>query len=227
MLAAVAFFVAAGHWQQRRMHEKEALRAQLDATASAAALPLVALPTGSDWLALRYHPVVAAGVYDARRQILIDNKVYGGRVGYDVVTPLKLADGRVVLVNRGWIPQGASRATLPDAPPPDGEVTVQGRLALPGAGYLELQRETATGPVWQNLDPARIAHATGLAILPVVVEQTVAPAPSDGLVRDRPPPDFGIEKHWIYMMQWYAFAVLAMVLWFVQNFRKSAREEHG
>ena len=55
------------------------------------------------------------------------------------MTPLALADGRVVLVNRGWIAQQASRAELPEAPPPAGEVTVRGRLALPPAGYLELQ----------------------------------------------------------------------------------------
>jgi surfeit locus 1 family protein len=128
-----------------------------------------------------------------------------------------------VLVNRGWIAQGASRATLPEPAPPAGRVTVQGRLALPMAGYLELAPEVTTGPVWQNLDPPRYAAATGVAVLPAVVEQTVAPAGDDGLVRDWPAPDFGVETHWIYMMQWYAFAGLAIVLWLAFSLRQSAR----
>jgi surfeit locus 1 family protein len=219
MLTCVAVLVAAGHWQQGRMHDKGSLRAQQDAAGQAGPVALAALPTASDWPALRYRPVVIDGEYDARRQIFIDNKVQSGRVGYHVVTPLMLADGRAVLVNRGWIAQGASRATLPDAAPPAGRVTVQGRLALPTAGYIELAPEVTTGPVWQNLDPPRYAAATGVAVLPAVVEQTVAPAEDDGLVRDWPAPDFGVEKHWIYMMQWYAFAGLAIVLWLAFSLR--------
>ncbi len=222
-VAAVALFAAAGHWQQGRMHEKEALRARHHAAAQAAPLALATLPSAADWSALRFRPVIADGEYDARAQILVDNKVQGGRAGFHVVTPLRLADGRAVLVDRGWVAQGASRAVLPDVAPPAGGVSVQGRVALPPSGYFELEADTAAGPVWQNLDPTRFAAATGIAVLPAVVEQTVAPAPDDGLVRDWPPPDFGIEKHWIYMMQWYAFALLAIVLWLVLNVRKLAR----
>jgi surfeit locus 1 family protein len=212
-LAAVAVCVAAGNWQQRRMHEKEALRAQLDAAAQAEPLALASLPAAADWAALRYRPVVAAGSYVAGRQILVDNRVFAGRAGFHVVTPLALADGRVVLVNRGWIVQGASRSTPPDAPPPAGPVSVRGRIALPARGYLELKPEAAAGPIWQNLDLARFAAATGLPVLPVIVEATAAPVPDDGLVRDWPAPDFGIETHRIYMIQWYAFALVAAVLW--------------
>jgi surfeit locus 1 family protein len=212
-IAAVAVCVAAGRWQQDRMHAKEALRAQLDAAAHLPPVALASLPAAADWTSLRFRPVVSAGEYVASRQILIDNRVHAGRAGYHVVTPLALADGRVVLVNRGWIAQGASRAVLPAAAPPAGVATVRGRLSIPPGGYFELRPETPAGPVWQNLDPARFADATGLAVLPVVVEATAAPAPDDGLVRDWPAPDYGIETHRIYMLQWYAFALLAAILW--------------
>jgi surfeit locus 1 family protein len=223
MLTAVAIFVAAGQWQQARMHEKEALRAQLDAAEHMGAVSLALLPTASDWPALRYRPVVASGHYDARHQIFIDNKVHEGQAGYDVVTPLVLGDGRNALINRGWIAQGASRAKLPDVPAPVGEVSVEGRLAVPTAAYVELRSDTTAGLVWQNLDPARFAAATGIVVLPVVIEQTGSLPHSDGLMRDWPAPDFGVEKHWIYMMQWYAFAGLAVVFWLVLNFRKPRR----
>jgi surfeit locus 1 family protein len=222
-VVAVAVFVAAGQWQGRRMHEKEMLRAQLDAAAAQPPLPLSALGPDADWEALRYREVVLSGAYAARLQVLVDNRVHEGRAGYHVVTPLALADGRTILVNRGWAPQGASRAAPPAAPPPAGSVTVVGRIATPAAGFLELGSAAPAGNVWQNLDPARFTAATGVAVLPVIVEATRAPVPDDGLVRDWPPPDFGIEKHRIYMVQWYAFAGLALVLWIVVPLRSGAR----
>jgi len=210
-IAGVALFIAAGYWQQGRMRDKEAQRAQQEAAAQSAPLEFAELPTQSDWTALRYRRVRAVGTFDGRRQILIDNKVHDGRVGYDVITPLMLADGRTVLVERGWIAQGASRSDLPQAPPPEGAIRISGRIALPASGYLELKGESGTGPVWQNLDLARFAAASGIAVLPVVIEQTDANGP-DLLVRDWPAPDSGVEKHRIYMMQWYAFAALALAL---------------
>jgi len=209
------------------MQAKEALRAQFDAAMTAAPVALASLPAAADWVALRYRPVTATGEYVAQRQIFIDNKVAAGRAGFHVVTPLALGDGRVVLVNRGWIAQKASRAALPDAPPPPGLVTVHGRIAIPAAGYFELQPETTSGSIRQNLDPARFAAATGLAALPAVIEATVAPVPDDGLVRDWPAPDFGIETHRIYMVQWYAFALLAAVLWLWFHRPRAAAAGHG
>lgn len=227
MLVAVVVCVAAGRWQQGRLHDKEALRAQMDAALRTAPVALAGLPGAADWTALRFAPVAAGGVYRARSQILIDNRVQDGRVGYHVVTPLELPDGRAVLVNRGWVAQGASRAALPDVPPPGGTVTVEGRIAVPAPGYLELAPEAVEGPVWQNLDPARFAAATGVRVLPVVIEQTVAPVPDDGLVRDWAAPDFGIVKHRIYMVQWYAFAALAVALWLILNLRRPAPRDRG
>jgi surfeit locus 1 family protein len=218
-LAAIAVFVAAGDWQGRRMAQKEALRAQFDAGEAAPAMPLPVAPEA--WTALRYRVVEVAGEFDARRQILIDNKVHAGRAGYHVVAPLKLDDGRVILVNRGWAAQGATRAALPEAPPPTGRVAVTGRLNVPAAGYIELQAGAPSGTVWQNLDPARYAAATGLAVLPVVIEQAPQSGPADGLVREWPAPDFGIDKHRIYRMQWYAFALLTAGLWLYFRFRRT------
>src|SRR5215472_12931909 len=110
-LAAVAFIaltIALGNWQRHRAAEKDALAAQF---AAAAREPALELPSvDEEALALRFRSVKATGEYDAKQQILIDNKVRAGRPGFDVVAPLKLeGSGRYVLVDRGWIAQGASR----------------------------------------------------------------------------------------------------------------------
>ena len=88
-MLAVALFVSAGLWQRDRMQQKQALRAVLDAAAAQAP---AALPAPDDWTAWRFRPVRVTGTFDAAHQVLIDNRVHGGRVGYDVVTPLTLAD---------------------------------------------------------------------------------------------------------------------------------------
>jgi surfeit locus 1 family protein len=210
-IAAVTLFVVAGNWQRGRMEEKGRLKAQFDAAAESAA---VALPAGIvDWPSWRFRNVVVTGTFDGARQILIDNKVHAGIVGYDVVTPLKLADGRAVLVDRGFVAAGPSRAELPSTPAANGEIVVGGRINIPAAGYFELGHDPAIGPVWQHLDPRRYAEATGLPVLPIVIETTAPTAGDAALVRDWTAPDLGIERHRIYMVQWYAFAAMALGLW--------------
>jgi len=229
-LATVAWVivcVVAGNWQRERMAGKEMLAAQLAAAQKAPPIPLPDLGAGGDWTGLRYRPVELTGAFDAARQIYIDNRVHAGRVGYEVVAPFVLADRRIVLVDRGWIAQGASRAQLPKADPPTGDVTVDGRIETPAKGYLELKAESNPGPVWQHLDPARFAAATGLAVLPIVVEESETPARADGLARDRAPPDLGIEMHKSYMIQWYTFGGLAVFFWVWLTWRARKRSGGG
>ena len=216
--ATVALCVAAGNWQHRRMLEKEALQARVQ---HAATLSPVPLPDGvDDWTAWRFRQIAATGEYDARRQILIDNKVHDGHVGFDVVTPLHLADGRAVLVDRGWIAGGPTRARLPHAPPPEGTITLRGRIDIPARDYYELgDRKAPAGPIWEHLDPARFAQATGIPVLPIIVEALDSPLDGD-LVRDWPRPDVGIERHIGYMVQWYTFAAMAAGLWLWFTFKR-------
>jgi len=215
LIVLVAATVSLGNWQRYRAEEKEALRAQYDVAAREPPVQLAA--TAPDVASWRFHLARVSGEFDARAQVLIDNKVYAGQPGYHIVTPLKLAGGSYVLVDRGWARAGLRRSELPQVPPPAGTVTVEGRINLPPAHYFELGTDTAAGPVWQNLDIARIAASSGLPLVPYIIEQT-GEAP-DGLVRNWPAPDFGIEQHRSYMVQWYSFGLLGCVLWVGLNWR--------
>jgi surfeit locus 1 family protein len=220
MLGVVALTVAAGNWQWGRALEKDALAAQFAASAREPPVDLVAAET--DPIRLRYRTVRITGEYDAAHQLFVDNKVHAGRAGFEVVVPLKLAmSNRYVLVDRGWIAQGSMRTELPHARPPAGTVTVVGRANLPPQRYLELKIAGNRGALWQNLDIPRIAAATGLDLMPIVVEQAGADGPADGLIRDRAAPDLGADRNRGYMLQWYSFAALAVVLWLALNWRSS------
>jgi cytochrome oxidase assembly protein ShyY1 len=214
MLLLVAATVSLGNWQRHRALEKEALRTQYEQAIHEDAIDLDARQDAQE---LRFRSVRARGTYVSRAQVLIDNRFHAGRPGYEVVTPLKLAGDRYVLVDRGWIAATSRRSDLPQAPAPAAEVTVQGRIDMPPARYLELSKDEGDGPVRQNLDIARIARASALPLLPFIIEQTGDTA--DGLVREWPAPDFGIERHVGYMVQWYLMAALGLLLWLTLNWR--------
>ncbi|MGH8850556.1 MAG: SURF1 family protein [Casimicrobiaceae bacterium] len=220
MVVLVVATIGLGNWQRHRAQDKQSLRDQYQAALHAPPLELNA--DGADLAApaaLRFRAIRVRGAFEAAHQVLIDNKVHAGRAGFDVVTPLKTTDGsRYVLVDRGWVAQGAVRAELPRVPPPAGPVVVGGRINLPPARYLELGPDTNPGPVRENLDIARFAASTGFPLLPFIIEQTGDTG--DGLLRDWPAPDFGIEQHRSYMVQWYSLAALGVALWLGLNWRK-------
>jgi len=208
-IVTVALCLTAGNWQHRRMEEKEALEAQLRSAAAAAP---VALPVVDDWQPWRFRTVLLHGRFDAARQFLVDNKVHEGRVGFVVVAPLVVEDGRVVLVDRGFVPLGESRAHLPDPSVPAGAVAVRGQIDLPARAYFAADTPAPNGRLWQHLDPARFAEVTGVRVLPIVVHALDAPRDGD-LVPDAVVPDTGAAKHLGYMLQWYTFAAVAAGLW--------------
>jgi surfeit locus 1 family protein len=108
-IVLIALLISLGRWQLRRAGEKQVLFDSFAAGTDATQRIDLATPH-----LRRYQHVEAGGHYDQARQILIDNMVNtAGRAGYFVITPFALAGGGWVLVNRGWVPLGASRAERP------------------------------------------------------------------------------------------------------------------
>jgi surfeit locus 1 family protein len=212
-MAACAAGIALGNWQAGRAAEKRALSAELERAFS---LPPIDLANAADANELVLKRVAARGRFAHEHTVYLDNKLRRGRPGYEVVTPLRL-NGAHVLVNRGWVEAGKSRAVVPEVPAPRGEVRVEG-LALARLPRVLEAGPGATGKLRQNLDVAAFAKETGLELAPLVIEQH-SPAP-DGLVREWPRPDSGAEKHAAYAVQWYALAGLAIVLFGVLSFRR-------
>ena len=216
-VAFCAVAIWAGLWQTRRAAEKAEIQARIDRLATDPAVTLPAAPVSARDYALRR--VVAQGAFDGTRTIFLDNKVLHGRAGYHVVSPLRLAGGdRYVLVDRGWVAAGRTREELPRVPTPPGAQRIEGVAIVPGAIY-ELASAPPAGPVWQNLQLDHYAQWSGLALQPIVIQQTSGA--DDGLAREWPRPDAGVDKHRIYALQWYSFAVLAAGLYVFFGFRRA------
>jgi cytochrome oxidase assembly protein ShyY1 len=123
-----------------------------------------------------------------------------------------------VLVDRGWVASPPSRAALPTVLTPAGELEVGG-IALDRLPHALEMGAAPQGKVRQNLDLAAFAGETRLRLEPFVIEQR-SETP-DNLSREWPRPDFGIEKHESYSLQWYLFAALAIVLLIVLSMRRA------
>ena len=216
-LVVFALFISLGRWQLGRAQEKRVLQqAMLDAER----LPALVLDgTASDGERLRYRRLQVTGEFDAARQIFLDNKVEDEQAGYHVLTPLKMAGAsRYVLVNRGWIARGPAYPVPPVAAVPAGVVTVQGYGALPAKRFLELSPDAIEGAVWQNLTFDRYRRATGLSVLPFVLEQVNPASPGLRPVRERP--EAGMEMHQGYALQWFSLAAAVVVVFALLSVRR-------
>jgi surfeit locus 1 family protein len=138
-----------------------------------------------------------------------------------VVQPLRLAQGRHVLVNRGWLAAPATRGQLPAVRTPGGEVSLQGERLDHFPRALEPAASERKGKVWQNVSVADFAAWSGLALEPTVIVQHSAL--DDGLARDWPRPDAGADKHESYALQWYSLAALSLILFLVLNLKLGKR----
>ncbi|AYH45205.1 SURF1 family protein [Azoarcus sp. DN11] len=209
-----------GNWQTRRAAEKAALQAAYRVAAERPAQPPGSKPP-VEWQKLELR-----GEWLPGRSILIDNRVHQGHAGYHVVTPLQIAgQGGVVLVNRGWTAAAPDRTQLPRVDNPPGAIVVTGRVRHPDAKPFLLGADTSSGPVRQTLDLPRYRAETHLPVADFYVQQT-SPA-ADGLIRDWPEPDAGIDRHRGYALQWYALSALAtaLTLWYLWNAFRSPRHD--
>jgi surfeit locus 1 family protein len=201
---AVAFAVAAvcvrlGFWQLDRLHERRAHNALVLA---ARRLPPLEL-TGTVTLdAARDRRLHARGVYDYHAERLWRGRAYEGIPGVDLVTPLRLADGAAVLVDRGWAPSpDASHVDQQAYREPDtAEVLGLGMAAPRGRG---------------DVDPSQLKDALPYPVLPFVLQEL--PSSAAG-ARPRPPglnrwptPELSDGPHLSYAIQWFSFAVIIVV----------------
>jgi len=209
----IPLFVALGVWQLDRAEQK---REQGRILGQRAELPALELGDPiADPEALRFRKLRAQGTFEAGGQILITNRRRAGRTGFHVITPLRIrgSDSRV-LVNRGWIPAAADGSPVA-APIPKGEVTVTGEAHLPAPPALALYSSPEAakdwGRRWPYLTLELYTAATGIQVQPVVILQ--APDTAGDFVRSWPRELPKADMHIGYAIQWFAFALIALVLW--------------
>lgn len=215
-VVGMAVTASLGLWQWGRGEQRTALHEAVLAQEQSGPIDLRdLLAARDDDTRLLHRPVVLRGEWLPERTVFLDNRQMNGVPGFYVVTPLRLEGSQaVVLVQRGWVQRDFERRDrLPPVETPAGVVEVRGRLAPPPAKLYAFSTEEK-GTIRQNLDLAAFRLETGLALLPVSVQQ--AGTPSEGLLRQWPEAGSGAEKNYGYAFQWWAMAALIAILyvWF-------------
>lgn len=213
-----------GNWQQDRAAYKTDLQARQ--LARAAEPPFNLIPTSTAAPDLEFRRVRVHGEFVAGWPVLLANRPRGSQSGFYLAMPFKIAGAdEHVLVLRGWLPRQAEFDKLPTFATPAGPVTLEGRLVLSAGKVMELGDgpPLAPGAAVQNLTPQAMAQASGLRLLPFLVQQTLPATPADLMARDWPLPEAGIDKHRGYAFQWYALAALALLFYVMTGFRRGSR----
>ncbi len=228
LAAGLAVFTTLGRWQWGRAQEKEQL---LAAYAAAERAPPEALAAVADAaLGERLPRVGVRGRFVAERGYLIDEQPRDGRVGV-LVLALFEPDGtaRKLLVNRGWLPWSHAPGSQPTVPPlPRGEVELLGLYAPPPGGGLRiggnaLERQTRWPKLTLYVDLPQMAADLGATLYPRLLLQDADPA--SGFVRAWTPAVMPPARHRAYAVQWWSFAVVALVIFIVLHWRKPAPPE--
>lgn len=217
-LAGSGATAALGLWQLGRAATKEALHQRIVQRGALPVLGAADLPSGAAAVdALVERRVALAGRWLSGATVFLDNRQMNGRPGFYVVTPLQLADGSAVLVQRGWVPRdGRDRTRVPDVAPTTAQATVQGRLAASPSRLYDFAG-AASGPIRQNLDLAAYGAEIGVALRPfAVLQQGAAVDAATALLRDWPEPQSGVHKHYGYALQWFLLSALiaGLYVWF-------------
>ena len=212
-LLAFIVLIGLGTWQVERKAWKEALIAALNERLAA---PPQALPAQATWPKLdaagdEYRRVKFTALFDNAKEALIYGAASAFRPdvsgpGYWVFTPARLADGSLVMVNRGFVPENRKDAKSRADGQVSGPVEITGALRWPDTRHWFTPNDDVAHNLWFNRDPHAIATAKGLgAVAPFFVEME-APVPPGGL----PSPGKIVvnlpDNHLQYAITWYGLA---------------------
>jgi surfeit locus 1 family protein len=218
---ALAVLIWLGTWQVERLEWKTALIASRQAALTAPPVP--APMAGTDPAGLDFHRVEVAGTFDHAQELFLVDYDRRGIGGFEVITPLILDDGHVLLVSRGFVPDAKRPVATRAAGQVPGRVTIDGILRLPPKpGFWTLTQNQAKQNFWLYVDIPAMAAAAGLdpaRLLPYYVEAGPAPNPGGLPIGGQSSAELP-NDHLQYAITWYGFAVTLLVIYFVYHYRK-------
>ena len=212
VIGAIVLMINLGFWQLRRLDERKDFNRQVEAAIDQTPVPLDdVLTPGTDPHDVEWRPVIAAGEYLPEEQFVVVNRSQDGQAGDMTVTPLRLPDGRILLVERGFVPLGETGASAPT-----GIVDVTGRLRP----AQERRRGGLTDPAEgelaevQRIDIERLTPQLPGDVVPAYIELTSSnPAETGPYPDPANAPELSERNHLSYAAQWFIFAICVAVGW--------------
>jgi surfeit locus 1 family protein len=211
-LLGAAFLISLGTWQMQRLAWKEGLIAAINARAHAAPITLAAAEArAAEGQDVEYTRVEAKGTFDHGHEMHLYALDDGGAPGFDVITPLKLGDGSVALINRGFVPNDRKDAASRVAGQISGDVSVTGLLRHRDQQGAFIPNNDAAHNIWywRDIDAMAAAAAPGSAerVHKFIVDAEAEPLPPDGWPRGGVTRLTLPNRHLEYALTWYGLAV--------------------
>lgn len=206
----VILFITLGFWQLQRHEQRSDRNETVTERTAEPSAPLDELLAGTDDVDdLRYRSTTVSGTYEAGAGVLIDNRSHDGLPGAWIVTPLRLDDGSVVAVNRGF--QGFDSGTIDPPAPPEGRVAIEATVLPWVERDCGIRTDDTGEPVGAAcLNREAVEGAVGESVLPVVLQRVSStPADADVLVAV-PLPELDAGPHRSYAVQWFIFATIGL-----------------
>lgn len=214
---AIALFLRLGFWQVDRAVEKKQMMAALGAFSQQA--PTVW--SSNDPLPSQYQPLQVQGHF-LSNILLLDNQHVQHQFGFDVVSPLVLVDGQVVLIDRGWVQGDPSRHVLPVVEIPKGLVQLTGSAYYPSQKTWLLgqaiEKKDQNMAIIELFDTHLISQFLHKSVYPFIIRLEKHAA--NGYARDWAVVAMPPERHYGYALQWFAIALVILILFITLNFKK-------
>lgn len=213
-IAMMIVLVWLGTWQTQRLIWKQDILARIAKAEIQPPIPLPEDPPAFAKVAVTGTMLMdKAALYGADVRITPSGPTMGARQ----IVPLRRPDGRVILVDRGWVPL---ERTGPMPPPPD-PVTVAGYIRMGDhPGWFSATDDPAARRFF-TLDPAAIGAATGFPAIPpfILVLLAPQPGPEPTIVTKWPEPAFHEPRpsnnHLAYAITWYGLALTLLIIFAV------------
>lgn len=220
---AVVIMFALGMWQLQRAEEKSLRLLSIQKASYTEQINLQqALVDINNMLDM---PISFNAKADVNRIFMLDNKIHNGRVGYQVLLPLKTSSG-LLLANLGWLPGTMSRDVLPSVTLDDEKMTYSGIVNFPSDNAMVTETAVLDDnwpKVVQQIDFEVIEAMYEAPFLPFVVQ--LNEDPDSSFVRNWKPVVMAPEKHIAYGVQWFLLAFAAIVVFVIAQRKKFLRND--
>lgn len=218
----ISLFIRLGFWQIQRSDEKAKMIAAEESLAKQEPV---------QWgegliLPKQYQRVKVKGAY-LPNIFLLDNQHHQHQFGYDVISPLQLSNGAVVLVNRGWVPGDSTRRSFPETQIPDGTTNLQGSAYFPGKNQWVLgpgiEKKERGIIILELLDTNLVSQLLQKKVYPFIIRLDKQDA--YGFVREWAIVSMPPQRHLAYALQWFAMALVILIIFVALNLKKENNEE--
>ncbi|WP_419420304.1 SURF1 family protein [Legionella sp. D16C41] len=215
-----SLFIYLGMWQLNRAEEKKSM---VKAERHLAVQAPIRWQTGIQ--PKQYQQIIIKGQYLAQT-FLLDNQHYKHQFGYNVLSPLELVDGQVILIDRGWIKGDLDRQKLPNISLPKNPLQLVGQVYYPSSknwSLGEILEEKAPNlAIIEQIDPLKISQFLHKSVYPFIIR--LNKLERDGYTREWAVISMSPTRHQAYALQWFAMAVVSWLILIGLSFKNSNEE---